>query len=249
MVTVHLIVPTTTEFEFAAGLRHLEGPELRITQSHITRGPASIESEFDELLCGAGVIENAIRAQNDGADAIVIVCMGDPALYAVREAVSIPVLGIGETAMHYAAMLGHRFSVLPTLERRRVTYEIKARLYGLDSKLASVRPTNIPVLAIEDDHTATLERLVDCAAAAIVEDGADVIVLGCGCFQDMDRMMEDALRQRGMNVPVIDSTPLTVLSAAALARTRLTHSKRAYPAPPPKEMKGYDLLCLARRAE
>ena len=241
MVTVHLIVPTTTEFEFATGLRHLEGPDLKITQSHLAHGPASVESEYDELFSGPGIIENAIRAQNDGADAIVIVCMGDPALHAAREAVTIPVLGLGETAMHYAAMLGHRFSILPTLERRKVAYESKARQYGLESKLASVRPTNIAVLDIEDDQMVTFETLVDCAAAAVSQDGADVIVLGCGCFQDMDRMMEDALKQRGFSVPVIDSTPLTVLTAAALARTRLSHSKRAYPDPPKKTMTGYHL--------
>jgi allantoin racemase len=244
MVQVHLIIPTTTEFEFAEGLRHLEGPDLGITQSHISRGPASVESEYDELFCGPAVVENAIRAQNDGADAIVIVCMGDPALHAAREAVSIPVVGLGETAMHYAAMLGHKFSILPTLERRRVAYESKARLYGLDSKLASVRPTNIPVLDIDHDPHSTLGRLVDCAAAAVVEDGADVIILGCGCFQDMDRMMERLLLERGLAVPVIDSTPLAVLTAAAIARTGLSHSKRAYPAPPLKTMTGYDVPAL-----
>ncbi|WP_029548387.1 aspartate/glutamate racemase family protein [Rhizorhabdus wittichii] len=247
MVTVHLVIPTTTKFEFAGVLRHLEGPDLKLTQSHISRGPASIECEYDELFAGPEVVADAIRAQNAGADAIVIICMGDPALHAVREAVSIPVLGIGETAMHYAAMLGHKFSVLCTLDRRKANYEMKARLYGLDSKLASVRPTNIPVLDIHGDYESTLDRLVECAAAAIVEDGADVIVLGCGCFQDMDRMMEDRLRARGLAVPVIDSPPLTILSAAALARTRLTHSKHAYPTPPAKDRPGYDIPTLKER--
>lgn len=247
MVTVHLVVPTTTKFEFAGTLRHLEGPDLKLTQSHIVRGPASIECEYDELLSGPEVVADAIRAQNAGADAIVIICMGDPALHAAREAVTVPVLGIGETAMHYAAMLGHKFSILCTLDRRKTNYESKARQYGLESKLASVRPTNIPVLDIHSDHASTLDRLVDCAAAAVTEDGADVIVLGCGCFQDMDRMMEDRLRERGLAVPVIDSPPLTVLTAAALARTRLSHSKQAYPAPPVKERPGYDIPTLNDR--
>jgi len=247
MVTVHLVVPTTTKFEFVEGLRHLEGPDLRITQSHLERGPASIECEYDELFSGPEVVAEAIRAQNNGADAIVIVCMGDPALHAVREAVTVPVVGIGETAMHYAAMLGHKFSILCTLDRRVGNYESKARHYGLESKLASVRPVNIPVLDIHGDFTDTLDRLVDCAAAAVAEDGADVIVLGCGCFQDMDRMMEQRLAELGLAVPVIDSPPLTVLTAAALARTRLTHSKRAYPIPPAKARPGYDVPQLIER--
>ncbi|WP_246152589.1 aspartate/glutamate racemase family protein [Sphingomonas montanisoli] len=247
MVTVHLIVPTTTKFEFAGVLRHLEGPDLKLTQSHLSRGPASIESEFDEMFAGPEVVAEAIRAENAGADAIVIVCMGDPALHPAREAVTIPVLGIGETAMHYAAMLGHKFSILCTLDRRVANYETKARIFGLESKLASVRPVNIPVLDIGGDHSTALDRLVDAAAAAIVEDGADVIVLGCGCFQDMDRIMEGQLRERGLAVPVIDSPPLTILSAAALARTRLTHSKHGYPTPPAKERSGYEIPTLKER--
>ncbi|RVT95029.1 Asp/Glu racemase [Sphingomonas crocodyli] len=241
------MVPTTTKFEFAAGLSHLEGPDLKLTQSHLTRGPASIECEYDELFAGPEVVAEAIRAQNAGADAIVIVCMGDPALQATREAVSVPVLGIGETAMHYAAMLGHKFSILCTLDRRVGNYETKARHFGLESKLASVRPVNIPVLDIGGDHSSALDRLIDTAKAAITEDGADVIVLGCGCFQDMDRIMEERLRELGLAVPVIDSPPLTVLSAAALARTRLTHSKRAYPTPPAKDRPGYEIPTLKER--
>ncbi|ACG78848.1 Asp/Glu racemase [Phenylobacterium zucineum HLK1] len=247
MVTVHLVVPTTTKFEFAAPLSYLEGPDLKLMESHLERGPASIECEYDELVAGPETVAAAIRAQNDGADAIVVVCMGDPALHAVREAVSVPVLGIGETAMHYAAMLGHKFSILCTLDRRRSYYVDKARQYGLDSKLASVRTVNTPVLAIEDDHASTLDRLVEAAAVAIIQDGADVIVLGCGCFKDMDRMMEERLAARGLAVPVIDSPPLTVLTAAALARTRLSHSKRAYPIPPAKERPGYDVPSLKER--
>lgn len=239
MINIHLIVPTTTHFEFANRLRHLESRNLCITQSHLDTGPASIESEYDELFAGPGIIGNAIRAQNEGADAIVIVCMGDPALHQAREAVTIPVLGLGETAMHYAAMLGHKFSILPTLDRRRMAYENKAKLYGLESKLASVRPTNIPVLEIEANGGKTFDRLVECAAAAVTDDGADTIILGCGCFQDMDRLLERTLAARGFDVPVIDAPALTVLTAATLVMTGLRHSKHAYPFPPVKAMAGF----------
>mgnify|MGYP003320815669 CR=1 FL=1 len=43
--------------------------------------------------------------------------MGDPGLQGARECVSIPVIGPCETAMHFASMLGHKFSVLTVLER------------------------------------------------------------------------------------------------------------------------------------
>jgi allantoin racemase len=245
MPVIHMIVPTTTIFDFLEYVAPYAGTDITFTQSHIDMGPASIESEFDELFCGPNVVINAINAQNEGADAIVIICLGDPALAQAREAVTIPVFGPGETAMHFAAMLGHKFSILPTLERRRSTYEHHAKLYGLESKLASVRPTNVPVLDIAT-HPDTQKILVDCALAAVEKDGADVIILGCGCFKNLDREMEAELRNHGHDVPVIDAIPLTVLAAATVVKAGLRHSKKAFPFPPQKEMSGYNIPKLMK---
>ena len=49
-------------------------------------------------------------------DAVVIDCMGDPALGAAREATSIPVLGPAQTSMHLAALLAHSFSIVTVLD-------------------------------------------------------------------------------------------------------------------------------------
>jgi allantoin racemase len=245
MPTIHLIIPTTTKFDMLPAVAHFSDLGITFTQSHIDMGPPSIESEYDELFCGPNVVMNAIQAQNDGADAVMILCMGDPALGPTREAVTIPVIGIGETAMHFAAMLGHKFSVLPTLERRRSTYEHHARSYGLESRLASVRPTNVSVLEIHG-QTNLKEILMERALSAIIEDHADVIILGCAGFQDLDRQMEEELAAKGFNVPVIDAVPLAVMTALTLIRTRLRHSKKAYPFPPEKVFQGYNIPKLAK---
>ncbi len=243
MPRIHLIIPTVTKFQFAESLRLRFAetfPTLTITESWIEHGPASIESEFDELLAGPATVIEAIRVEREtDADAIVIICMGDPALLQTREAVSIPVFGIGETAMHYACMFGHKFSVLPTKERRRSTYEHHALLYGISHKLASVRPTGIPVLAIDHNFENTFKTLMDKATAAVENDHADTIVLGCGCFQDVDRKMEIALENKfGVYIPVIDAVPITVLTAASSVLCNLRHSKKAYDFPPEKTFIG-----------
>jgi Asp/Glu/hydantoin racemase len=53
--------------------------------------------------------------------------MGDPGLNAGKEAVDIPVLGIGQTSMNYAKNLGDKFSILPTLERRIISFVLEVR--------------------------------------------------------------------------------------------------------------------------
>ena len=49
----------------------------------------------------------------------------------------------------------------------------------------------------------------------------------------------DAVLMDGLDVPVIAPVPAAVNVAAALVRSRLAHSKRAYPAPPKKNVVGY----------
>lgn len=241
MPHIHLLVPTTTPFDFLAHVgRFTAGTDIVLSQSHAAAGVASIESELDELFAGPDTVKRAIEAQNNGADAIVIVCLGDPALAQARQAVTIPVLGPGQTAMLHACLLGNRFSIIPTLENRKADYRKHARLYGLEGNLASVRPANVPVLDI--DRTENLEDvLVARALEAIEQDEADTIILGCGCFKDIDKAVHARLQDHGHDVPVIDAIPLTVLIAFALVRSGYTHGKTAFPFPARKARPGYDL--------
>ncbi len=65
-------------------LRSLERPELTISRVKISRGPASIESAFDDMLAVPDTVAKIIEAERDGVHAAVIDCMGDPGLHAKR---------------------------------------------------------------------------------------------------------------------------------------------------------------------
>ncbi|MBZ9935679.1 aspartate/glutamate racemase family protein [Mesorhizobium sp. BR1-1-16] len=242
-VDVRVLSPITTRgFRRPSDLKALEYDGVVVSYSQIDRGPASIESEYEIAMSAPGTIAKAIEAEGEGADAIVIDCMGDPGLRAVREVVSIPVLGPAETAMHLASMLGHRFSVVTVMRRLRAQFENEAAVYGLSSKLASVRHVDIPVLALEDDLPETKARLVEQAALAVEADGAEAIIFGCTGLLGCAAAVKEGLLARGIDIPVIDPIPTAVSIAAALARVGLSQSKLTYPAPPVKEMPGYDIV-------
>ena len=97
MIWVHVITPIVTSGFRVTALPAPDG--CKVTNAQIKLGPASIESAVDEVLAAPGVVEAAIKAESDGAQAVVIDCMLDPGLDAAREAVSIPVIGCGEAAM------------------------------------------------------------------------------------------------------------------------------------------------------
>lgn len=218
---------------------------VALSQATLETGPASIESAFDEALCAPDVVRRAIEAEQDGVDALIIDCMGDPGLQAARESVHIPVFGPAETSMHVAAMLGHRFAIVTVLERVRPLIEHLAGRYGVAGKLACVRSVDTPVLAIDDDPDRLADALFGEARRAVLVDRADVVVLGCTGFAGLDAALKARLDEAGLAVPVTDPLAVTLAVAAGLVRANLAHSKRGYPPPPGKRIAGFPALVQA----
>lgn len=237
---IELITPIITQgLRQLDEIRPLERPDLHVTHTLLSAGPASIESEFDEALAVPDTIRRAIDAERSGANAILIDCMGDPGLHACREAVSIPVLGPCQTALHVAGILGHRFAFVTVLERLRAMIDKLVAGYGLSTNYAAFRAVDIPVLDIGADPGKLRRALADESIAAVRESHADVIVLGCTGFFGCASGIRESLLAEKLDVPVIDPIPLAVHVADALVRSGLSHSKLIYPPPRAKELAGY----------
>ncbi len=239
---IQLITPIITKgIRQLDDVRELERPDLEVRHSILDKGPASIESEFDEALSIPDTIKKAIEAERGGAHAIVIDCMGDPGLDACREVVSIPVLGPCQTSMHTASLLAHRFGFITVLERLRPMIDNMASKYGLDTNYVSFQAVDIPVLEISHDPAKLNEALTEKAICSVQQDGADALILGCTGFLGCAIAMRRGLLEAGLDVPVIDPIPLTVHMADTLVKTGLSHSKRTWPSPEIKGLAGYDI--------
>ena len=228
------LVPAVFEQYRAAGR-----PGTEMSLATLDKGPPSIESRYDEALAVPDVIAKVALAEQEGMDAAIIDCMGDPGLEAAREKVSMPVIGPAETSMHVAGMLAHRFSVVTVLDALIPAFDHHALRTGLTSRMASVRTVGIPVLALSD-HARVLQALVEQSLRAVMEDGAHLVILGCTGMAGMVPGLLAGLERQGISdVPVIDPTVLAVKMAETLVDLRLSHSKRTYPFPPHKEIIGY----------
>lgn len=197
----------------------------------IESGPSSIESAYEEYLSVPGTVERAIQAEKDDFDGMILGCFGDPGLEALREMVNIPVVGPGETAMHVASMLGRKFSIVTVLDSVVPSLERLAKMIGLDRSLASVRAVNIPVLELRHNIESTTARMTEASQRAIMEDSADVIVLGCMsmAFMEVSEMMKKVL-----GIPVVNPALVSLKVLEGLVQAGLAQSKRAYRFPPKK---------------
>ncbi len=181
-------------------------------------GPASIEGYFDEALSLAGLIA-VVREQKD-YDAIVLACFDDTGLEAVRCMTDAPVIGIGEAAFHMASMLSNKFSVVTTLSRWVPAIEHNLVRYGLSTRCAKVRASEVAVLELESDTGDARQKVSAEIRNAIENDHAEAIVLGCAGMTDLAASL--AL-QHGL--PVLDGVACAVNLAEGLVRLGLKTSK------------------------
>jgi allantoin racemase len=243
---IRVVTPITTPgFTEASDFEPFARPDVEVSHVNIDEGPASIESYFDEALALPDTIAKIMQAERDGVDAVVIDCMGDPGMDAGREATLLLVLGPAQTAMHLAALLGHRFSIVTVLDAVVPLLDDLATKYGLAGKLASIRSVDIPVLEL-DDHERLVSALVSESVKAIEEDGAHAIVFGCtgmrGCADGLRASLADAGYP---GIPVIDPVIAAFKIAEALVDLGLAPSQRTYAAPRAKSIVGYDAVAHA----
>ena len=193
-------------------------------------GPASIESAYEAALVVPELCQAVVRAERDGVDAVIVGCFSDPGLEALRELVRIAVIGPGASALHLAAQLGSRFSVISPLGGGGLgRVEARLRALGVEAKLASVRSVDMPVLDVARQRGAVLERLSEIGRSAVREDHADVLVLGCMSMGFLG-VTEEVGKEIG--VPVVNPVTAGLKTAEMVVAMGLAHSKAAYPVPP-----------------
>ncbi|MFD9663630.1 aspartate/glutamate racemase family protein [Rhodococcus sp. NPDC059968] len=199
-------------------------------------GAESVEGNFESYLAAIAVMDR-VRSYPEPYDAVIQAGYGEHGREGLQELLDVPVVDITEASASIAMMLGHKYSVVTTLDRTVPLIEDRLRLAGLDAKCASVRASGLPVLALESDPERTIEAIVDEAEAAVREDKAEVICLGCGGMAGLD----DKIRER-TGVPVVDGVSAAVKLAESLVGLGLSTSKvRTYAPPRPKKITGWPL--------
>ncbi len=211
--------------------RAASGVEVEVWS--LAEGPPSIESAYEAALVVPELTRAIPRAQREGFDAVIVGCFSDPGLEALRELVDIPVIGPGSSAVHLAAQLGTRYSVIAPLGGGEGRLAARLRALGLADMFASVRGIGMSVLDLARDREAVLERVTEVARTAARDDGADVFVLGCMSMGFVG-VTEDV--QKRLGLPIVNPVVAALKTAEMAAAMGLSHSKAAYPLPPKLEV-------------
>jgi allantoin racemase len=230
-----------------AFLDRVKDPETRIEVHGIEkRGGIGDQYHYLEFIETQEVLENVHRAAREGFDAFLIGNIGDPGLTPAREITDIPVLGLGETSMHFAAMMGGNFALITGNEKHATRIVENAARYGLREKLHGVRSmTFTRLLDLEDGfndeaiRASMTEEFLARARAASAE-GAEVVIPAIGVL--MTLLGEREIHTVDGATPILNGVVVLVKAAEAAVRMRRLMgghwtSKRAkYAAPPASQI-------------
>jgi len=177
--------------------------------------PEFIDYYMDSAQAAPGMLKLFLENESQ-YDGFVVACHSDPNLDLLKEITTKPVVGIGESSMKLATMLGHSFSVVSTAVHSIPNKQAMIRNYHLEAYNASVRaPKNVQE-SLSDE-----EIFLDTAKAALDEDLAEVIVLGCAGLSGLDKNLS-----RELEVPVLDSIVCALMIVTGLVKAGLSISKK-----------------------
>lgn len=233
-----LNVNTTASMTRAIGdsARQVASPGTEIVELTPDFGADSCEGNFESYLAALAVMDK-VANYTEPFDAVIQAGYGEHGREGLQELLDVPVVDITEAAASTAQFLGHKYSVVTTLDRAVPLIEDRLKLAGLTDRLASVRASGLGVLELESDPQRAVEAIVEQSRAAVEQDKAEVICLGCGGMAELEQQVAAAT-----GVPIVDGVRAAVTIAESLVRMGLSTSKvRTYAPPRPKQITGWPI--------
>lgn len=206
----------------------VKSPDTEIVFRFSNWGMGPIEMayyRYIDHLASRMVYYSARNAKEEGFDAVVVNCFGDPMLWEMRQALDIPVVGIGESSMHFAALMGYKFGIVHISPYNIPETEEHMAKYGVKDRCAGLRPIESWNSGLEEGLTQSKETVAAFVATArrLIADGAEVIIPGCSLMSPTMRLTPgiETLYPGGLTevdgVPVVDVLSVALKTAETMA--------------------------------
>jgi Asp/Glu/hydantoin racemase len=234
------ITPSITELMVAEGRRYAAA-DTELVPVTAAFGTLYVENRVEAAIAAHAVLD-VCAAHSDGCDAVIISAFGDPGLYAAKELLDLPVVGVSEAAFLAAYMLGNRYAIVCLTPRLKTWYVETAHAHGLDGKLVTARAIPGPVPDITRAKDDLKEKLLEECLTAVTKDDAEVIIIGGGPVAGIAREIRD-----GIPVPLIDGVSAAVKFAEAIVGLGPRPPRKgSFARPAPKPAQGLSPALMRR---
>jgi Asp/Glu/hydantoin racemase len=190
-------------------MRATLGADAEVVDAMATFGPAVIKTRLDHAVATHGVVDAAARYGN--VDAVMLAVSFDTGRDALREALSVPVVGMSEASVAMARMVGGRIGYVSIGASVVALYHETLPHCDLDRDMAGWEALEAPS-AYRPGDKSELDRLLLQAFEKLTTKGADVVVLLGAVLAGSARRVQAA-----SPLPVIDGGRAGALMAKAMA--------------------------------
>ena len=244
----------TMVMDYESVARHLEDVEWDAHPGALaTHGDHPVETREEFLIVAANRIRLVREACESGRhDAIVLLGGGDPGYLEsveIGRRFGVAVTSCAHAQMHMATLLGQYFGIIDVSETHNAQMANLVVQYRFTEHCTGIRNIDFPLprpvhagrpriskkqtKALTDEPSAMLDAAFAAAEAAILEDGAETLILGCSAAFWMRPFLEARLHAAGWDVPVLEGYACAIEMAKLLLRMRQTASGLAFPKDPP----------------
>ena len=163
----------------------------------------------------AGEILSAVRKRLANTnpprpDVVMLACFGEPGLWALREAIPLPVTGMVEASVAAASQLGRRIAILTSGRDWPPQIADLLKLYGQSARVTRI--TALPDAALSEDRNVWHPALTDAVAQDVALGRADVLILGGGPLSGRAEILTPP-----SGIKMIDAFDATLWQSLALA--------------------------------
>ena len=151
-------------------------------------GPAAIQGEQDGIAAIPGLL--AEIENNSDCDGFIIGCFDDTGLAEARLTSRKPIIGIGQSAFHLAALRYGKFCVLTTLQISIPVIKQNIEAQGFGNLCKGVMASGIPVLELENSPISAADTLSECIKNIEAREPEIAVVLGCAGMTKVYRRLE-----------------------------------------------------------
>lgn len=158
-----------------------------------TPGANQFIRTYQDIVQSAPGMLEIIRQEEKKYNGFLIACGLDPNLDLMKETSNKPVVGIAESSMKLASMLGHRFAIIQLSRASIPRKEELVKKYEMDKLGFAIAGEK------EAIHFRDYTQIKEVAMKAIEKYRAEVLVLSCAGMSGLDEKLSQEL-----NVPVLD---------------------------------------------
>ena len=209
-----LINPNTTQAVTEAVLAAARasaqpGPELKAVTGEF--GAEVIGSRAENAVAHHGVL-SLLAEHAPGCDAVVLAVSLDTGLWACRELLDVPVIGMTEAGLLMGCTLAPRIGVLTYGRRMGPLYRELVESYGLGGRVAGIATLDVtPQQTFSDPH-AVRQAVLAATRQLVDRDGAEAVLFAGAALASMASVLQSQI-----DVPLLDG----IGCAVALAQARV----------------------------